>query len=718
MIHKILFITLFLFSMTAMSQQQNDLRNSVQLNATYSKVDKTITLNWENYPQATSYEIYQRSIGSPSWGSIITSIEGDTSYTFSNIDIGDLREYRIRRIATDGNTEGYAYSGIEYQKVRFGSKSIVIIESEIKDSLSMELDRYNADLENEGWEVTEVIVNKDDTAAEVKEAIVDVYNSDPFRYKMITIIGHVPVPYSGNIGPDGHSNHIGAWPCDGYYADPNGNWTDVSTTNTTAAQSRNHNIPADGKWDQSIFPSELEMSIGRIDFSNLPLFEETEIELTKRYLDKNHAYRTGVIKSVNRGIVENNFNLAEGFGQNGYRNIGALVGRDSTFSRDFDVLKSDTYLWSYGAGGGNFQGASGISNTTNFTQDSIQSIFTMLFGSYFGDFDSNNNFLRASLATGTVLSTVWAGRPNWHFHPMGMGATLGDCTRLSMNNTSYVGGFGNRQVHMALIGDPSLKMTYVLPPNDINISQEGNHIELNWSASMDSQISGYHIYRAIDSETPQLIDTIVSGTNFTDLCVDQSNYTYYISAVRLEEGITGSYFNESPHVSVGILISETNNPIADYTYAEDSQTVSFQSTASNALNHDWDFGDGNTSNEVNPIHTYDNFGIYDVTLTVEDADNCYSDTYTEEINLMPNSIFEHQIENKIYPNPTQELLYLTSFETIKKILVMDIFGRHIETQLYNAKNVSLHTTHYAPGTYFLQITMENGKDYQSKFVKL
>ena len=36
----------------------------------------------------------------------------------------------------------------------------------------------------------------------------------------------------------------------------------------------------------------------------------------------------------------------------------------------------------------------------------------------------------------------------------------------------------------------------------------------------------------------------------------------------------------------------------------------------------WDFGDGNTSTEANPVHTYAVEGIYDVTLTVEFADGC------------------------------------------------------------------------------------------------
>ena len=67
------------------------------------------------------------------------------------------------------------------------------------------------------------------------------------------LLGHVPVPYSGNINPDGHPDHQGAWPADGYYADMDGTWTDISVNNTVATGTRNDNVPGDGKFDQSIF---------------------------------------------------------------------------------------------------------------------------------------------------------------------------------------------------------------------------------------------------------------------------------------------------------------------------------------------------------------------------------------------------------------------------------------------------------------------------------
>lgn len=54
-------------------------------------------------------------------------------------------------------------------------------------------------------------------------------------------------------------------------------------------------------------------------------------------------------------------------------------------------------------------------------------------------------------------------------------------------------------------------------------------------------------------------------------------------------------------------------------------TVPFVNTSSGGtapLSYLWNFGDGNTSTATNPSHTYTNFGSYNVSLTVTDANGC------------------------------------------------------------------------------------------------
>lgn len=46
----------------------------------------------------------------------------------------------------------------------------------------------------------------------------------------------VPVAYSGDINPDAHNDHKGAWAADIFYGDLDGRWTDTLINNTSARQ--------------------------------------------------------------------------------------------------------------------------------------------------------------------------------------------------------------------------------------------------------------------------------------------------------------------------------------------------------------------------------------------------------------------------------------------------------------------------------------------------
>ncbi|WP_299114068.1 PKD domain-containing protein [uncultured Winogradskyella sp.] len=61
----------------------------------------------------------------------------------------------------------------------------------------------------------------------------------------------------------------------------------------------------------------------------------------------------------------------------------------------------------------------------------------------------------------------------------------------------------------------------------------------------------------------------------------------------------------------GLILSTVPN----FTFTTSSLTVQFTDDSLLAVTHSWDFGDGNTSTEVNPTHTYAMAGTYDVTLT-------------------------------------------------------------------------------------------------------
>jgi len=51
----------------------------------------------------------------------------------------------------------------------------------------------------------------------------------------------------------------------------------------------------------------------------------------------------------------------------------------------FSTVGAQSYLWSYACGGGSFYTCGGVGSSDDFANIDIQSVFTMFFGSYFGD---------------------------------------------------------------------------------------------------------------------------------------------------------------------------------------------------------------------------------------------------------------------------------------------------------------------------------------------
>ncbi len=577
-------IVLFLFALLlcpiATILAQSSREASVLVNAEVSKSPTPrITLNWRKENRAESYLIGRKLRGGVGFQQL-DSVPGSVdSWTDSNVQVGVMYEYAVlSRLRIDTSLVGgfgYIASGIEVPAQHQRGNLLLLVDSTMADPLSFEIDRLITTLEAEGWNVVRRDVERAETfnkegVRRTKEVINDWYNQTG-PPGTVFILGRIPVPYSGMvsqgqivIAPDAHPDHRGAWPADAYYAfiGNESGWTDV-VTDTSANREANRNRPGDGKYDNAGIPNYLTLRVGRVDFYNMNAFKgtnqtaiESETELLRAYLDKDYAYRTGETEMKLRGLVDDNFGYfnGEAFARSGWMSMAPVVGKENINAVDwFTTLDTAAYAWAYACGGGNYSGASGVGNTNDFAAKPVNAIFTMLFGSYFGDWDSPNNFLRAGLASSpSILTCVWSGRPYWYLHTMGMGEPIGESALLSQNNQSYAQAFFTYGVHVALMGDPTLRMRYrnIPTPRNISVHQiaaREPYVEIEWEGEEGEEITGYHVYRTVEGELGEeteerLTDEPITTPRFQDTALFGKTVTYTVRAVALIESPSGTYY--------------------------------------------------------------------------------------------------------------------------------------------------------------------------------
>lgn len=567
---------------------------SVILESRIEKNPLKIVLRWNPDTLVDTYELQRKLNTDFGWSkSPIIKINGtDSIYEdTNNVKLNVAYEYRIIKNAklpngTPYKGYGYILSGIELKDIENRGIVLLIIEDRVLDSIAAELKIFKDDLESDGFTVFEKIVPTDAKPSKIRDDIINLSFDMRSSFKNIILIGHVPVPYSGSTNPDGHIDHLGAWPADVYYGELDDNWTDQSVRNDTAARTENRNIAKDGKFDQSFLGSGADIAVGRIDLKGMNAdFDgqlQTEFSLLRNYFYKNHRFRRKIISAERRGFIDDNFGIYgmnplgnTPFSSSGWRNFGPIFGIKNVSSKKYlSDAKENSYLFGYGCGPGSYQSCGGIGSTTDFINTDPKVVFNFLFGSYFGDWDINNSFLRAPLALKSFgLTSAWAGRPYWVVHPMGLGFSIGECLLLTQNNSSrYLANSNEKGVTIALMGDPTLRLHMITPPKNLKaIKTTHNRVELKWESSTEyksKDFLGYHVYRFDSSEGDKfgrykkISQAIIVDTAYIDSFPHAPMMNnYMVKAVKLEEIASGTYFNVSHGIKASVYVETGRQPI-------------------------------------------------------------------------------------------------------------------------------------------------------------
>ncbi len=134
----------------------------------------------------------------------------------------------------------------------------------------------------------------------------------------------------------------------------------------------------------------------------------------------------------------------------------------------------------------------------------------------------------------------------------------------------------------------------------------------------------------------------------------------------------------------------------------------------------WDFGDGTTSQDINPVHLYTAPGTYTVCLTVCNANAC--DTLCQVLEIEAVSTVTLQGEKGdnvlLWPNPAGDLLHLKSASSLEAITLFDVRGQEVmRLSASNEQELALDLRHIPAGLYLISVQAV-GKTWGGKFVKI
>jgi hypothetical protein len=157
-----------------------------------------------------------------------------------------------------------------------------------------------------------------------------------------------------------------------------------------------------------------------------------------------------------------------------------------------------------------------------------------------------------------------------------------------------------------------------------------------------------------------------------------------------------------------------NQPQPSFDYIITHNQVQFLDHSTNGNKWFWEFGDGTTTNQEEPVHIYPEFGMFEVCLSHRSTGEC------------PNIICQYlEVEEMaiLYPNPFYDKLNFKIQQELTGDLLIEIFtlnGHQILKKEIKDPSVTTHvfeTYNISSGTYLIKISA-SGISYAIKMVRI
>jgi PKD repeat protein len=153
-----------------------------------------------------------------------------------------------------------------------------------------------------------------------------------------------------------------------------------------------------------------------------------------------------------------------------------------------------------------------------------------------------------------------------------------------------------------------------------------------------------------------------------------------------------------------VVTQSTGQATADFSYAVSGLTVDFTAIGNGINFVSWDFGNGQTSFDLNPTHTFPQQGSYTVTLTVTDICG-QTASATQVVNVTGVSVEEASSATfSLRPNPTDgPLLLQFGTDAPRTATLMDATGREVLTATLTGTFATLDLSRLSSGIYVLRV---------------
>ena len=158
---------------------------------------------------------------------------------------------------------------------------------------------------------------------------------------------------------------------------------------------------------------------------------------------------------------------------------------------------------------------------------------------------------------------------------------------------------------------------------------------------------------------------------------------------------------------------------ASYTYSVEDLAVTFTNTSTGAESYSWDFGDGNSSTDESPVHTFAGAGIYTVVLTATAGMESATDEQSITVSSPTGLGDSHFDAIQVYPNPTNGIVRIELKEHTgdTSVKIFDLKGSLLYSRdMGNPGLYLINISDYENGTYVMKVDSEH-QSYSQIIIK-